>query len=40
MSSDTIKKTIYEHDNSILVTHTDDFVKHFPGIDFTFHNRK
>ena len=40
-SGDTIKIQIHEHGNFVSVTHTDDFIKHFPGIDFTtFHNRK
>ena len=37
----TIKINIHEYGDSISVTHTDDFTKHFPGIDFTaFHNCK
>ena len=40
-SGDTIKIKILEHGDFVSVTHTDDFIKHFPDIDFTaFHNRK
>ena len=31
----------YEHGDFVSVTHTNDFIKHFPDVDFTvFHNRK
>ena len=41
VSGGTIKILIHKHGDSISVTHTDDFIEHFPGVDFTtFHNRK
>ena len=41
MSGGTIKIKIYEHGDFVSVTHTDDFIKHFPDVEFTaFHNRK
>ena len=41
MSGGTIKIKIHEHGDSLSVTHTEDFVKYFPGVDLTtFHNRK
>ena len=40
MSGGTIKILIHEHGDSVSVTQTHDFVKHFPGVDFvTFLNR-
>ena len=36
-----IKIKIHEHDDSVSVTHTDGFIKRFPGVDFiTFHKCK
>ena len=41
VSGGTIKTKIYQHGDFASVTHTDDFIKHFPDVDFTaFHNRK
>ena len=41
VSGGTIKLKIYGHGDFVLFTHTDDFIKHFPSVDFTaFHNRK
>ena len=41
MSGGKIKMKIYEQGNFVSVTHTDDFIKHFLGVDFTaFHNVK
>ena len=41
VSGGTIKTKIYQHGDFVSVTHTDDFIKHFPNVDFTaFHNRK
>ena len=41
VSGGTIKVKIHKHGDSLSVTHTDDFIKHFCGVDFrTFHNRK
>ena len=40
MSGGRIKIKISEHGNFVSVTHTDDFIKHFPDVDFTaLHNR-
>ena len=40
VSGGTIKILIHEHGDSVSVTQTHDFVKHFPGVDFvTFLNR-
>ena len=31
----------HDHGDFVSVTHTDDFIKHFPDVDFTvFQNRK
>ena len=38
MSGGTIKIKIHELGNSLSVTHTDDFIKHFPGANFTTFN--
>ena len=39
VSSGTIKIKIYEHGYFVSVIHTDEFIKHFPDVDFTaFHN--
>ena len=36
-----MKIKIHEHGDSVSVTHTEDFKKLFPGVDFTtFHNLK
>ena len=35
VSGGTIKLKIYGHGDFVLFTHTDDFIKHFPGVDFT-----
>ena len=41
VSGGTIKTKIYQHGDFASVTYTDDFIKHFPDVDFTaFHNRK
>ena len=41
VSGGKIKIKIYEQGNFVSVTHTDDFIKHFPGVDFTaFRNGK
>ena len=41
VSGGTIKTKIYQHGDFVSVTHTDDFIKHFPDVDFTaFDNRK
>ena len=41
VSGGTIKIKIMEHDDFVSVTETDDFIKHFPDVDFTaFHNCK
>ena len=41
VSGGTIKITIYKHGDFVSVTYTDNFIKHFPDVDFTvFHNRK
>ena len=41
VSGGKIKIKIYEQGNFVSVTHTDDFIKHFLGVDFTaFHNVK
>ena len=41
MSGGTIETKIYENVDFVSVTHTDDFIKHFPDVDLTaFHNRK
>ena len=40
VSGGTIKINIYEHDDFLSVTHTDDFIKYVPDFDFTkFHYR-
>ena len=41
VSGGTIKIKILEHNDFVSVTHRDDFIKHFPVVDFTAcHNRK
>ena len=41
VSGSTIKIKILEHGDFLSVTHTYDFITHFPDVDFTaFHNRK
>ena len=41
VSGGTTKIKIHEHGDFVSVIHTDDFLKHFPGVDFTtFHNCK
>ena len=41
VSGNTIKINIYKDGNFVSVTHTDEFIKHFPDVNFTiFHYRK
>ena len=41
MSGGTVKMKTYEQGDFVSVTHTDNFIKHFPEVDFTaFQNRK
>ena len=41
VSGGTIKIEISKHGNFVSVSHTDDFITHFPDVDFTaFHNQK
>ena len=41
VSGGTIKIKILERGDFVSVTHTDDFIKPFPDVDFiAFHNRK
>ena len=39
VSGGTTEIKIHEHGNSATVKHTDNFIKHFPCVDFT-RNRK